>query len=630
MAVCGICGQIFADKSKKVTQHHIKKMCSVLKHRGPDDEGVFVQDHVGLGHRRLSVIDVGPTGHQPMCNEDRTIWIVFNGEIYNFPELRCSLEEKGHKFSSQTDTETVIHLYEEMGIDCLHELRGMFAFAIWDSSKKRLFIARDRLGKKPLVYMHNNKQLLFASELKSLIAKPGNTPGIDPSSIYHYLTYQYIPAPLTIFKGIKKLPPAHYMVYENQNLLIKQYWKLSYRKKIKHDSLQDYSQHCLQVMEDCVKVRLRSDVPFGAFLSGGIDSSIIVAIMSRMLDRPVKTFSIGFEEDQYNELPFARIIADKYQTDHHEFIVKPDIINTLPKLIWHYNEPYADSSAVPTFYLSEKTRQHVTVALNGDGGDECFAGYDRYLMEKKIRAWSKLPLLLNQTAAEKIINLLPRGNSRHSLTNKIRRFVADIYEKPERRYVRWLCHFDNPLKHELCTADFSKSVKNIDSVDIIEQMFYKSDGETFTDRVLNVDVMSYLPDDLLVKVDIATMAHSLEARSPFVDHKMMEFGASLPPELKLRGIRTKFLLKNAIKNLIPKEIINRKKMGFGVPIDRWIRKDLKTMVYDVLLDKTSSERGYFNTPVIEKLLDDHSCGRSNHCYRIWNLLCLELWHRMYT
>jgi asparagine synthase (glutamine-hydrolysing) len=350
--------------------------------------------------------------------------------------------------------------------------------------------------------------------------------------------------------------------------------------------------------------------------------------MSKMLDRPVKTFSIGFEEDQYNELPFARTIADKYQTDHHEFIVKPDIINTLPRLIWHYNEPYADSSAVPTFYLSERTRQHVTVALNGDGGDECFAGYNRYLLEKKIRIGSKIPGLLNMAAAEKVIRLLPQGSSRNSISNKLHRFISDIYEKPERRYVRWLCHFDNPLKQELCSSAFRETVKDLDSVNIIEQLFNVADGQAFTDRILNVDVLSYLPDDLLVKVDIASMAHSLEARSPFVDHKMMEFAAALPLDLKLRGIKTKFLLKHAIKDFIPKEIINRKKMGFGVPIDRWIKKDLKTMVYDVLLDKTASERGYFNIPVVKKLLDDHSSGRTNHCYRIWNLLCLELWHRM--
>ena len=604
-------------------------MCSELNHRGPDDEGAFVRGNVGLGHKRLSIIGLGNSGRQPMSNEDGSIWIVFNGEIYNYPELRQELEKNGHRFSSQTDTEIIIHLYEEEGVECLHKLRGMFAFALWDNRDERLFLARDRLGKKPLIYYPGRNGLSFASEIKSILCDPDIKKEVDPTALHHYLTYQYVPAPLTIFKGIKKLPPAHYLIYEKNNITIKRYWNLSYRKKVQYGSLRQYGEHFLFALKDAVRIRLRSDVPFGAFLSGGIDSSLVVALMTGMLNQPVKTFSIGFEEDKYNELPFARAVADRYNTDHHEFIVRPDIINTLPKLIWHYNEPYSDSSSIPTFYLSKKTREHVTVALNGDGADECFAGYERYSFNRKIGLCSKISALLSKNIADKIARTLPAGTHRNSLSRRIKRFLKDIYEKPERRYVRWLCHFDNDMKDEICAPAFKETVKNVDSVSYIEKLFDKADGMDFIERTLFVDVMSYLPEDLLVKVDIASMAHSLEARSPFVDHKVMECAASLPADLKLRGFETKFLLKHTLSNFLPEDILKRKKMGFGVPIDQWLRKDLKNMAYDVLLDKTSIERGYFNKVAVKALLDDHMANKSNHCYRIWNLLCLELWHRMY-
>ena len=627
--MCGICGKVYHAVDKKVDKALIKKMSSVLTHRGPDDEGVYIKDNVGLAHKRLSIIDLTSAGHQPMSNEDGSIWIVFNGEIYNFLDLRDELIKKGHCFTSKTDTETIIHLYEEKGVECVHDLRGMFAFAIWDENKKRLLIARDRAGKKPLVYCHNNEGLLFASEIKSLLMDPSIKKDVDYNALHHFLTYQYTPSPLTSFAGIKKLPPAHILIYERGNIVLKRYWNLSYQKKLELPSLKDYGDKFRDVFQEAVRIRLRSDVPLGAFLSGGIDSSLVVAVMSGLMNQPVKTFSIGFEEEGYDETKYARIIAEKYKTDHHEFVVKPDAIDVLPKLVWHYNEPFADSSAIPTYYVSKMTRDYVTVALNGDGGDESFAGYERYLADKLADYYRFVPNFLRERIIRKAIDLLPCSTNRRSFLRRLKRFVKGMSEIPERRYVRWICFFDNEMKNELYTSSFKELTKGIDSVDLTVNWYKKADGEKFIDKTLFVDVMSYLPEDLLVKVDIASMANSLEARSPFLDHKVMEFAASLPADLKLRGIETKYLLKHTLSDIVPKEILHRKKMGFGVPIDVWFRNDLKEMAYDLLLDKRCVERGYFKKESVQRLLDEHVSEQYDHSYRIWALLFMELWHKMF-
>jgi asparagine synthase (glutamine-hydrolysing) len=627
--LCGICGKIYHEVDRKVDKELIRKMSSVLRHRGPDDEGVYLKNNVGLAHKRLSIIDLTSAGHQPMSNEDGSVWIVFNGEIYNFLDLRENLQKKGHSFSSLTDTETIIHLYEDKGVECVYDLRGMFAFAIWDENKRRLFLARDRAGKKPLVYAHTNEGLLFASEIKSLLIDPTVKKDIDYSALHHYLTYQYVPSPLTIFAGIKKLPPAHILIYERREIKVKRYWELSYHNKLQLSSVKDYGEGFLEIFQEAVRIRLRSDVPLGAFLSGGIDSSLVVAMMSKLMNQPVKTFSIGFEEADYSELPFARVIARRYETDHHEFIVKPDAIEILPKLIWHYNEPFADSSAIPTFYVSKITRAYVTVALNGDGGDESFAGYERYLADKLANYYNFIPHFFREQMIKKAIDCFPHSTNRRSFLRRLKRFIRGISEVPERRYVRWICFFDNEMKDDLYTSSFKEQIENVDSVDLTVNWYKLANGETFIDRTLFVDVMSYLPEDLLVKVDIASMAHSLEARSPFLDHKVMEFAASLPSNLKLRGIEAKYLLKHTLSELLPREVLQRKKMGFGVPIDVWFRKDLKEMAYDILLDTRCTERGYFKKEAILKLLDEHVSEQYDHCYRIWALLFLELWHKMF-
>jgi len=627
--LCGICGKINTDAAKKVEPDLIEKMCSVLSHRGPDDAGVFLQDNIGLGHRRLSILDVSSAGHQPMSNEDKTVWVVCNGEIYNFVELRKELENKGHIFSSASDTEIIIHLYEEKGIDCLQDLRGMFAFALWDVKQKSLFLARDRLGKKPLVYSFDPKGLLFASEIRSLLFDPELSREIDNTAIHHYLTYGYIASPRTVFSNIKKLPPAHYLVFKNNAIEIKKYWDLSYQKKLAYGSLEEYQEHFYNLFYESIKMRLRSDVPFGAFLSGGIDSSLVVAVMSKILDQPVKTFSIGFEEESHNELPFARQIADRYGTDHYEAVVRSDVVDTLPKLMWAYNEPFADPSAVPTYHLSKMTRQHVTVALSGDGGDECFGGYYRYLHALTSRTYGKYASLAGRKIIHAAASLVPAGNTDRNFSVRVKRFLKHVCEQPEKQYLRWISHFDDEMQNEICSAGFNREMEGGMTADYIKCLYERSDADAFIDKILNVDVMSYLPEDLMVKTDIASMACSLEVRSPFVDHKMMEFAASLPADMKIFKGTLKYFLKKAAEDLLPKEIIYRQKRGFGIPAAKWLRQDLKEMTIDLLLDKKAGERGFFKKKAIETLVKEHMSGRADHCYRIWNLLCLELWFRSY-
>jgi len=610
-------------------------MSNVLKHRGPDDEGLYLSPityhpspiSVGLGHRRLSIIDLD-TGHQPMSNEDGTIRLVFNGEIYNFQDLRTDLEEKGHKFSTRSDTEVIIHLYEEWGTDCLKFLRGMFALAIWDEKREILFLARDRVGQKPLCYMESNGQLIFASEIKAILQVPDIPREVNPEATHHYLTYQYVPAPLTMFKNIKKLPPAHFLVWDKGGIRIERYWQLSFRPGRTMGG-EDCRERLLYLFEEAVKLRLVSDVPLGAFLSGGVDSTAVVGMMSRLSNRAVKTFSIGFEEKAYNELPFARLAAKHFKTEHHEFIVRPEALKILPKLIWHYNEPFADSSAIPTYYVAEKTREYVTVALNGDGGDESFAGYPRYRAVKLAEYYQKMPVYLREKLIGRLVEKLPSSAEAKTFVRRLKRFLEAISLSPERRYARWICFFDDRMKEGLYTSDMKQATKGIDSFKHLEDVYQQADGANFLAKTLYVDMATYLPDDLLVKVDIATMANSLEARSPFLDHKLIEFAASLPSELKLKGLTGKYILKKALKDLLPLPIRRRKKMGFGVPISNWFRNELKGYLQEVLLDKHSLKRGYFQEDYIRRLLNEHGQGHSDHGNRLWALLNLELWQRMF-
>ena len=625
--MCGITGRVNFRSGSPVSSDLIKGMCDLLAHRGPDGEGVYTDRWIGLGHRRLAIIDLSPAAAQPMASADGIVWITFNGEIYNFQELRRELSQKGHTFRTQSDTEVILAAYREFGVECLGRFRGMFAFAIWDARERMLFLARDRLGKKPLHYWLDDAGIAFASEPKAFLADPGFQPRVNLEAIWHYLTYQYVPHPWSAFQGVQKLPPAHFLLVRDGEVSLHRYWKLRYGTK-RHLSEEDACAELLGRLRDAVRLRLISDVPLGAFLSGGIDSSVVVALMAQLTDAPVKTFSIGFEEEEYNELSYARLVAQRYGTDHHEFVVRPEAVAILPKLVWHYDEPYADSSAIPTYYLAQLTRRYVTVALNGDAGDENFAGYDRYLANVLASRVEWVPRQVRQ-GLQRLVHAIPARSRSRTWLSRGRRFLEAAVEPADRRYLRWVCHFHPSFKAELCTEDFQRAVGEADSAELLLSAFRASDGPDLIDATLDVDVNTYLPDDLLVKVDIATMAHGLEGRSPLLDHQVMEYSASLPSHMKLRSRVKKYIFKRAVRDLIPHEIINRPKMGFGVPLDHWFRRDLRDMAYDILLSTRALGRGYFRPAVVRRLLDEHARGLRTWHYQLWNLLMLELWHRTF-
>lgn len=649
--MCGICGEISFD-NKDVKAETIQRMCKVLEHRGPDDEGmVFIKGNqhielrnplefspvkncfeVAMGHRRLSIIDLSKAAQQPMCNEDGMIWIVFNGEIYNFQEIRERLVKKGHRFKSKSDTEAILHAYEEWGVECLTYFRGMFAFAIWDSNLQRLFIARDRLGKKPLVYFQSNGHFAFASEIKALLQLPTIEKKVNGSAIHHYLTYQYVPSPDTIFEGIKKLPPAHYLLFGREgNTIIERYWRLNFTSSTQTDiDPREISDRIRTGLEESVKLRLISDVPLGALLSGGMDSSLIVGIMAKLGANSVKTFSIGFEEKEFDELSYARLVSNHFSTEHHEFIVKANAIEILPKLVWHYNEPFADSSAIPTYYVAKMTKDYVKVVLTGDAGDENFAGYRRYLRSEWVTRFTKIPEALRKKLLPNFVRIFSTFSGRENISNRLADFMESLSTDQAKNYAEQIKIFNSKEKEHLYTEDFQKRMEKEDPLDFLIKKFEESAAEDFLDQLLYVDMNSYLPEDLLVKMDIATMANSLEARIPFLDHKFMELAAGIPSCLKLKGSVSKFILKEAFSDLLPRPILKRRKMGFGVPVSRWFRSELKDYVYGVLLDGQTLNRGYFRREGVERLLNDHITLRYDHSAKIWALLFLEMWFRVFV
>jgi asparagine synthase (glutamine-hydrolysing) len=647
--MCGICGEI--NLRIGVRPDSIKKMCRVLAHRGPDDEGMVfikgdqyaelrnaleftpVQNYfdVGMGHRRLSIIDLSSAAHQPMCNENRSVWIVYNGEIYNFHDLRKELIDKGHLFKSNSDTEVILHGYEEWGVDCLNRFRGMFVFALWDNNRKRLFMARDRLGEKPLVYFRQNGQFAFASEIKALLQIPRIKREVNAYAIHHYLTYQYIPSPGTIFQGIQKLPPGHYLLYDRKgNIKIECYWRLHFSSNAQMGvDPQEVSDRIRKELEESVRLRLISDVPLGAFLSGGVDSSLIVGIMAKLSEKPVKTFSIGFEEKEFDELSYARLVSNHFATEHHEFIVKPNAIEILPKLVWHYNEPFADSSAIPTYYVAHMTKDYVKVVLTGDAGDENFAGYQRYLLSKWVASFIRIPEKLRKDLLPNFLRAFSVFHLREEKLNRLSDLVEVLSNDQARNYAELIKVFNAKEKEDVYTEDFREKVEKIEPLDFLLKKFEDSGRENLLEQLLYVDINSYLPEDLLVKMDIATMANSLEARIPFLDHKFMELVAGIPSNLKLKGTTTKFILKKTISNFLPEVILRRKKMGFVVPVSRWFRNELRNYVYEILLDPRTINRGYFKKEGVERLLSDHVKLRYDHSAKIWALLFLETWFRVF-
>lgn len=629
--MCGITGKLHFNPSHAVDGPLIHRMNTLLTHRGPDSDGVWTDGAIGLGQRRLAIVDLSPTGYQPMCNEDGTIWITFNGEIYNHPEWMPKLEARGHRYRGRSDTETILHLYEEYGRDCVKHLRGMFAFALWDSKRRCLLLARDRFGQKPLLYAKTSEGsgLTFASELKAILQDATISDEIDYTALHHYLTYGYVPTPQTIFRHIRKLPPASTLLWQDGQLSIERYWTLSYAPKL-NISEEEAAEEVEAKLREATRIRLMSDVPLGAFLSGGVDSSAIVALMAEAMSEPVKTFTIGFDDQSFNETPFARQVAEQYSTDHHEFTVTPDVFAVLPELVWAYGEPFADPSALPTYYVAKITRQHVTVALNGDGGDEAFAGYERYVANELSGHYQRLPSFLREGIIAPIARMLPEPTERKSLVRRLKNFILAQSASPERRYARWLTLMDNQIKQKLYTKEFSARMAEIDSLTLLEQAHAAANSAKLLDRGLFSDIHTYLPDDLLVKVDIATMIHSLEGRSPFLDHHLAEFAARLPVSYKLRGRNGKYILKKAMAKHLPQSILGRDKRGFAVPIGRWFRKELRQMAIDVLLDSRALKRSVFDGEAVRTLLDEHVSGRMNHSRRIWQLLMLELWFRTYV
>jgi len=613
--MCGIVGVVRNDRSD-VDRGVVSRMCAAIRHRGPDDDGFYFNGPVGLGMRRLAIIDL-KSGQQPIHNQDRTAWIVFNGEIYNYRELRDKLEKLGHSFYTNSDTEAIVHAYDQYGADCPNQLRGMFAFAIWDERTQELFIARDRVGKKPLLYAQVNGQFVFGSEFSALLQHPD-----------HYLSFMCVPAPLTAYQAIRKLEPGHSLRCRKGEIKIKRYWQPEFSKKL-DISEQEAGERTIEILRDAVKVRLMSEVPLGAFLSGGIDSSAVVALMAEESSAPVKTFSIGFEEQDFSELHHARRVAEHVGADHHEFIVRPDALEVLPILIEHYGEPYADSSAIPTYYVARETRKHVTVALNGDGGDESFAGYERYAAMRLAERYHRIPAVLRESVVRRTIELMPSSETKRSRIRDMKRFVQAASLPKVERYLRWVSVFDAQAKQDLFTENFRRQTHRDSAASMLDPWFARANGSGIVDAALLADIMTYLPNDLLVKVDIATMANSLEARSPFLDHHVIEFAASLPEKYKLRGLTTKYLLKQMLRKLLPAENLDRRKMGFGVPISHWFRGKLQPFLRETLLAEASLKRGLFKPEAVKRLVELHTRGERDYSSQLWTLLMLELWFQRF-
>jgi len=618
--VCGIAG--YVSGRVRDGSRVIKAMNQAMIHRGPDEDGSYVNGALGLGIRRLSVIDL-PGGSQPVWNEDRTVCVVFNGEIYNFRALRDQLVKKGHRFSSHSDTEVLVHLYEEEGPGLLKQLNGMFAFALYDKKRDELLLARDRMGEKPLHYYHRNGEFVFASEIKSILTFPGIQPGIDLDALNLYLTYEYIPAPYTIYENIFKLEPAHYLILKKGDLRTQSYWRPSFRRTMKKESsLEETVDTLHHHLKRAVEMRRVSDVPLGAFLSGGIDSSLVTAFMARSSSRPIKTFNIAFEDPSFDESSYARETAKHLGTDHHEEMLTPQSMQRiLPEVVQALDEPFADASAIPMYLLSKFTRGHVTVALSGDGGDELFYGYPTYPAHQ-IARW--IPSLFG-APARMLANLLPVSDDNVSFDFKARRFAAGLGYDPAARNQIWLGSFEPDQKEELFTPEVNRALREKDEFQILRRYWDQCDSFSELDRLCHQDMRFYLSDDILVKTDRMSMAHSLEVRAPYLDHELVEWVASLKPSVKLRGLSTKYLLKKAAIGILPEQIIHRPKKGFGIPVAKWIKTDLKEMFLDTFSENKIRQGGLFNWPFIRRLLEDHLRHRKDNRKLLWTLFVFEAW-----
>jgi asparagine synthase (glutamine-hydrolysing) len=628
--MCGIAG--FVDQRDTLARDEradvLDRMCRIIAHRGPDDQGAAVEGRYALGMRRLSIIDLAG-GNQPMHGCDARIAVVFNGEIYNYRELQKELEARGHKFHTHSDTEAIVHAYEEFGETCVEHLRGMFAFAIRDARDGTLFVARDRAGKKPLYYTTTREgSFVFGSELKSLLEHPQVTREVDLEALDAYLSLGYVPDELSIFRRVHKLPAGHHLTLKGETVTVKSYWDFSYEPVREVRREEEYVEELRALLDEAVRLRLVADVPLGAFLSGGVDSSTVVGLMARHTAQPVKTFSIGFREDSYDELKYARVAARHFGTEHHEFVVTPDICRVVDELAWHFDEPFADSSAIPTYMVSKLAREHVKVVLSGDGGDELFAGYTRYGIEQSRRAFARLPRFVREGLMRPLSRRLPHGA-------RGRNFIHNVSLDPLARYFDSVSAFGALGKHSLYARAFRERLNGHGGEEGGALARFRRHAARVTsgdalDALLYLDSKTYLPGDILTKVDRMSMAVSLEARVPLLDHKLIEFATRIPASLKMRGAETKYIFKRAVRGLVPDEILDRPKQGFGVPVQEWINEELRERIRETLMSRRARERGYFDGAYIDLLFDEHGRGRRDHSTRLWTLFMLELWHRAFA
>jgi asparagine synthase (glutamine-hydrolysing) len=625
--MCGICGIVQLRDSFAIRRETLQRMNDVIVHRGPDDEGFYLTPSVGLAMRRLSIIDL-QTGHQPIQNEDGSVQVVFNGEIYNYRELRKELEKSGHRFATHSDTEVIVHGYEEYGSQVVQHFRGMFAFAIWDGKAETLIVARDRPGIKPVHYYKDDEKFLFGSEIKSILQCERVPREVNLEALDRFLTFEYIFSPETIFQGIYKLPPGHLLVLCKGDMRVEQYWENLPAVQEGHDE-EYYARHLAELLEDAVRMRLISDVPLGALLSGGIDSSTVVGFMAKHSRKPVKTFSIGFEDQTYNELNYARIVSKHFNTEHYEFIIKPDAVDLVEKLVKNLDEPFGDFSIFPTYLVCKMAREYVTVALSGDGGDELFAGYDTYIADWVARHYQRIPAVIRNNVISNILRFVPPSPKKKGLINRTKRFVEGTLLSPELMHTRWMIFLQEAEKRLLYSDYLLHAFENGNAYKYIWHYFQKAQGAAPLEQQEYVDIKTYLTDDILVKVDRMSMATSLEARVPFLDHKVMEFAATIPGSLKLKGLTTKYILKKAVADLLPPQILTRGKEGFSIPIKNWIMQELRPLLLDTLSESRIQKRGYFRPEYVQQLIQEHLEGKENHSHRLWALMVFEIWHQMY-
>lgn len=626
--MCGICGKMEFDRSALVERELIGSMLHTIRHRGPDDEGIYLSTQVGLGHRRLSIIDL-QAGHQPLSNEDGTVWVVFNGEIYNYQELRSFLVAKGHIFRTESDTEVIVHLYEELGQDCFSRLRGMFAIALWDNGRRLLLLARDRVGIKPLYYFVGNTFLSFGSEIKAILADPEVTREIDPGMIDRFLTFLYMPGEETLLKNIFKVPPGAFLVLRDGRTSIQRYWDLNFDRPVNPLSFKDAEKELAALLDETVRLHMISDVPVGFLLSGGVDSTAMLSFAVGKTDKPISTYTIGFQQSGLaDERPYARLAAKRFKTEHHEMtITARDFSEFLPKYIWHMEEPVCEPPAIALYYVSKMASEHVKVLISGEGGDEAFAGYPEYRNFGWLETLKSVtaPLTGAVSAAINIAGRISRSQRLARYAPLMNRPLEDYY------YSRTASPFTlfNRDISRIYSPAFLPQVSKSRSLEGVRNCFAAMQGKDRLDKMLYVDTKTWLPDDLLLKADKMTMANSVELRVPLLDHKVLEFAAALPSDFKVRGTSQKHLLKRALRDRVPREVLDRKKAGFPVPYKSWIGNELRSTVYDVLIDRTTTNRGYFERRAVEKVLHENASS-GEYSKEVFSLLALELWHRAFV